>query len=115
MVHGDRIHLQQVLLNLLLNSLDAFDESIKHDRKIIVQAHHVDESMVELVVIDNGKGITQQQLHLLFEPFFTTKPKGTGIGLAISKTIVESHGGTISARNRPEGGAIFSFTLKVAQ
>ena len=71
--------------------------------------------MIEVSVIDNGKGIAQQQLHQVFEPLFTTKERGTGIGLAISKSIVESHGGVITAQNRPEGGAIFSFTLKVAQ
>jgi PAS domain S-box-containing protein len=114
-VQGDRIHLQQVIMNLLLNSLDALDESLNKERKIIIQAQQFDENMVEIKVIDNGKGLAQQDIQYLFEPFFTTKPQGTGIGLAITKTIVESHGGLITAQENPEGGAIFSFTLKGVQ
>jgi len=71
--------------------------------------------MVELAVIDRGTGFTAEQLRHLFEPFYTTKPQGTGIGLAISKTIVEMHGGEITAENNPEGGSTVRFTVKQAQ
>jgi two-component system sensor kinase FixL len=67
-----------------------------------------------VVISDNGHGIPADRLPLIFEPFFTTKSNGTGIGLAVSKTIVESHGGRIWAENNPHGGATFRFTLNVA-
>jgi C4-dicarboxylate-specific signal transduction histidine kinase len=111
-VFGDRIHLQQVMLNLLLNSLDALDESTSENRKILIQAAQIEDGMVQIVVADNGPGIEPEKLPLLFEPFFTTKKDGMGIGLAISKTIVETHGGKITAENGPGGGAVVRFTLK---
>ena len=69
--------------------------------------------MVELAIIDNGVGVNPDQLPHLFKPFFTTKTKGTGIGLAISETIIESHGGQIWAENNPDGGVTIRFTLPV--
>jgi len=112
---GDRVHLQQVILNLLLNSLDAMDEINEGQRQIVIRASQTTDSMVELAVIDCGTGFAAEQLQHLFEPFYTTKPQGTGIGLAISKTIVEMHGGEITAENNPEGGSTVRFTVKQAQ
>ena len=112
---GDRVHLQQVILNLVLNSLDAMDEIDAGQRQIVIRASQMMDSVVELAVIDRGTGFTAGQLQHLFEPFYTTKSQGTGIGLAISKTLVEMHGGEISAENNPEGGSTVRFTVKVAQ
>jgi len=114
-VYGDRIHLQQVMLNLLLNSLDALDASTSENREIRIRATQIEDGMVEIALSDNGPGIEPEKLPLLFEPFFTTKQDGMGIGLAISKTIVETHGGKITAENGPRGGAVVRFTLKTGR
>lgn len=112
---GDRVHLQQVILNLVLNSLDAMDGINAGQRQIVIRASQTMDEVVELTVIDRGTGFAAEQLQHLFEPFYTTKSEGTGIGLAISKTIVEMHGGEISAENNPDGGSTVRFTVKVAE
>jgi two-component system sensor kinase FixL len=114
-VKGDRVYLQQVMLNLIINSMDAVDGLPLEQRNIVIRASQSEDRMVELAVIDRGAGIFPNVRSNLFEPFVTTKSKGTGIGLSISKSIVELHGGQISAENNPEGGATFRFTLKVAE
>ena len=113
-VYGDRVHLQQVILNLLLNSLDAMNGKTEEQRQIVIRASQTTDGMVEFVVVDSGTGIAPEQLPHLFEPFYTTKKNGTGIGLAISKTIVEMHGGEIMATNNPDGGTTVRFTVKVS-
>ncbi len=113
-VWGDRVHLQQVLLNLLVNAMDALAGTAPHERRIQITARHADPGMVEVRVCDNGVGIPNDSLGRLLEPFFTTKANGMGMGLAVSKTIVEAHKGRIWAENRPEGGACFCFTLPIA-
>jgi two-component system sensor kinase FixL len=112
-VRGDRIHLQQVLLNLLVNAMDALEGCASNARSIQVSAHRTNLAMVEVRVSDNGPGIASDSFGQLFEPFFTTKAKGMGMGLAVSKTIVEAHQGRLWAENRPEGGACFCFTVPV--
>ena len=113
-VQGDRIHLQQVLLNLLVNAMDALAGAAPRERNVQLTAHPIDPGMVEVRVSDNGPGIPAELLERLFEPFFSTKPNGMGMGLPVSKTIIEAHQGRIWAENRPEGGACFCFTLPVA-
>ncbi len=112
-VQGDRTHLQQVLLNLIVNAMDAVAGVRADKRNIQVTTQPLGVQEIEIQVCDNGPGIPSEVLGRLFEPFFTTKSSGMGMGLAVSKTIVEAHKGKIRAQNRPEGGACFSFTLPV--
>jgi len=111
-ISGDRVHLQQVVLNLLLNSLDAMEGLTEQQRQVVLRGSAAGDGMVELAVIDRGAGIPPARLPHLFEPFFTSKSKGSGIGLSVSKTIVEMHGGRIWAENNRDGGATFRFTLR---
>lgn len=113
-VRGDRIQLQQVLLNLLLNGMDAMGNQPTDRRRLTARVRPGDPGMMQLAVSDSGPGIPEQNLSRLFEPFFSTKPQGLGLGLPISRTIVESHGGRLWAENHPEGGALFQFTLPVS-
>lgn len=113
LVRGDRVHLQQVLINLIINAMDALGESPSIDRQVRVEAKPIGTDFVQVSVMDNGLGIPIEKLSHVFDPFFTTKPHGMGMGLPISRTIIEAHGGTISAANLTEGGAVFRFTLPV--
>ncbi len=112
LVAGDRIHLQQVFLNLILNAMEAMTKHSGPEQQITVRTRHR-ESAVEISVADSGSGIELACLPRLFEPFFTTKPNGMGMGLAICQQIVEAHAGRIRAENQPAGGAIFTVTLPV--
>lgn len=114
LVRGDRVQLQQVLLNLVMNAMDAVSDLPMDRRKVNVQVRPDGERFVAVSVSDAGQGIQTTELERIFEPFFTTKPQGMGMGLSISRTIVEAHGGRICAVNNPEGGAMFRFTLPVA-
>jgi C4-dicarboxylate-specific signal transduction histidine kinase len=107
---GDRIQLQQVLLNLLLNAMDAVEGAAPESRQVILGLKQAGRQ-VEVTVRDRGHGIPADELPRLFEPFFTTKSNGLGLGLAISSTIVAAHGGQIRAENNSTGGATFSFRL----
>jgi signal transduction histidine kinase len=109
-VAADAIHLQQVLLNLLLNAMDAVTSREAADRLVIVRAEAA-PAAVRLSVSDSGSGIPPDAIDRVFEPFYTTKPNGTGIGLSVSRTIIEAHGGHLSAENRPGGGATLAFTV----
>jgi two-component system sensor kinase FixL len=114
-VRGDRIQLYQVVLNLIVNGLDATAEQPPGDRWVLVPTAKADGGGVELTVEDSGKGIAESDLDRVFEPFFTTKQEGLGMGLSISRTIVQAHGGKIWAENREGHGAIFHCALPVAQ
>ncbi len=109
-VRGDRVQLQQVLLNLLLNAMDAVSENPPDSRLVMLQARSEDTT-VQLSVSDNGHGIAAERLPRLFEPFSTSKPDGLGMGLAISRNIIEAHGGRLWGANKPAGGATFTFSL----
>ncbi|MGB7502990.1 MAG: ATP-binding protein [Azonexus sp.] len=113
-VMGDPVHLQQVLLNLILNAMDAVEDVPAARRKVTVRAQRHGASEVEVAVEDSGLGIAPERLGRLFEPFFTTKANGMGIGLSISRTIIEAHGGHIWAENNADKGATFRFTLPLA-
>lgn len=111
LVRADRVHIQQVLLNLLLNAMDSLDGSRTRERRVTLRAHLTGKGWVEIAVSDTGLGIPEEKVTRVFEPFFTTKAQGMGMGLAISRTIIEAHGGKIWAENNPAGGATFRFTL----
>jgi len=112
MIQGDRIQLQQVLLNLISNSLEAMeDEKDSSDLLIRTSLKNADTIMVE--VKDSGCGIPEENKPKLFSHFFTSKPDGLGMGLSISRSIVEAHGGHLEAENNPDRGATFYFTIPV--
>jgi PAS domain S-box-containing protein len=114
-VLGDRIQLYQVALNLIMNGLDAVAERSPRDRWVLVRTTEVDGGGVELTVEDSGNGVAASDLARVFEPFFTTKRDGLGMGLSISRSIVQAHGGKIWAENRAGRGAMFHCMLPVAQ
>lgn len=113
-VMGDRIHLQQVLLNLVVNGADAMERTPGPRRQLEIHVRRTEPETVEVVVKDSGRGISPDQLTRLFEPFYTTKSGGMGMGLAIVRTLVDAHGGRVTAENNPGGGAAVRFTLGVA-
>lgn len=112
MIYADRIQVQQVLVNLLRNAVDALRVAPRETRRIEIGSRRIDGEMVEISVRDTGPGIPEPVLKQLYTRFVTTKDAaGMGIGLSISRRIIEAHGGTLTAENRPEGGAVFRFTL----
>ncbi|WP_342117255.1 sensor histidine kinase [Pseudoduganella sp. OTU4001] len=114
-VRADRMLVEQVLLNLTRNGIEAMADAHPLKRVLRVVAHHdADARMVVVQVIDNGHGIPQDVAERLFSPFFSTKAEGMGMGLNICRTAIEFHGGTLTHRENPQGGTIFTFTLPVA-
>ena len=113
-ISGDRVHLQQVLINLIINGMDALSEIKRADRHVTIGARRECGDFVEISVTDTGPGISADKLQQVFDPFFTTKTDGMGMGLSISRTIIEAHGGRISAESG-DGGTAFIFTLPVVQ
>jgi two-component system sensor kinase FixL len=109
-VLADKIQIQQVLLNLMRNAIDAMQDSPR--RELVVSSAAVGNDMVAISVADTGCGIAPQIASQLFQPFTTTKRQGMGVGLSISRTIVEAHGGKIWASPNPGGGTVFRFTLR---
>jgi len=110
-VWGDRVQLQQVLLNLILNGMDAMSAIPKSRRSLVVQVREVKGGNLQVAVSDSGTGIAPEDARHIFEPFFTTKPNGMGMGLAISQAIIEAHGGNISVESNGQNGTTFAFTL----
>jgi two-component system sensor kinase FixL len=112
LVRGDRVQLQQVLLNLISNSFDAM-ESSQGAHEILIRTLRKDADTVVVEVKDSGCGIPVNNIPKLFTHFFTSKPDGLGMGLSISRSIVEAHGGRLDVENNPDRGATFSFTIPV--
>ena len=112
-VHGDKVQLQQVVLNLLLNAFQAMKDCPVTERQVTVRTELDDGHKVIVAVSDRGEGLKDDQLEKIFQPFYTTKNDGLGLGLAISRSIVEAHGGRLWAQNNPDRGATFHFTVPV--
>jgi C4-dicarboxylate-specific signal transduction histidine kinase len=111
---GDRIQLQQVILNLVVNGIDAMRDTPSENRIVRIRTSRV-ENFAQLSVSDRGSGIPEDKLKAVFEPFFTSKAEGMGMGLSIARTIIEAHDGLISAKNRDHGGATFRIKLPLVQ
>ncbi len=110
-IQADAVQIEQVILNLVQNAMDAVNEIKADNRKILVQADLEPENKVKVLVKDTGPGLSPEVRTRLFEPFFTTKPEGLGMGLSISRSIIENHGGKLQGFSDPGRGATFQFTL----
>jgi signal transduction histidine kinase/ABC-type uncharacterized transport system substrate-binding protein len=113
-VRADPIHMQQVIMNLVMNGMDAMEDEPGPRNLTIRTRRNAEYDVAEVRISDSGKGIPEDNLTNIFDAFVTTKPQGTGLGLPIARTIVESYGGTIWAENRHRG-AVFSFTIPLAR
>ena len=109
-VMGDRVQLQQVLMNLMINGIEAMKE-VDGTRELMITSQRAENEQLMVSVSDTGVGLPEHQGDQIFDPFFTTKPDGTGMGLRISRSIVESHGGRLWAADKSPRGARFCFTL----
>ncbi|MBB5535025.1 sensor histidine kinase [Rhizobium giardinii] len=114
-VRADKVHVQQVVLNIATNAMDAMLEVAGRERKLTLETRLTKDAKAELSISDSGHGIPDDKLATIFEPFYTTKASGTGLGLSIARTIVETYGGRILASNRSEGGAVFRVVLPLAR
>jgi len=112
-VFGDRIQLQQVLFNLIINGIESIADEGDTPGEVIVQALREKSDAVTISVRDSGVGIDEKQADILFDAFYTTKPAGMGIGLSISRSIIEGHGGRLWATRNPDKGSTFSFTVPI--
>src|ERR1051325_663239 len=111
LVRGDRVQLQQVILNLIVNGLEAIAKNKEGTRELLVSSKQDEAEHVVIAVSDSGEGLDAANLDHVFDAFFTTKPDGMGMGLAISRTIIEAHGGRLWATSNSPRGAVFQFTL----
>jgi signal transduction histidine kinase len=107
-VSADRVQIQQVLMNLMLNGIEAMSDT---GGVLTVKSQMTADGRIQISVIDTGPGLPPDEVSRIFDAFFTTKPQGSGMGLAISKSIVESHDGRIWASTNDDRGAAFSFNL----
>jgi signal transduction histidine kinase len=110
-VSGDPVQLQQVLLNLMVNAMDALSFTPRTLRSLDVSTSLHDPGYIEVAIGDSGHGMSKEQLSRAFDAYFTTKEEGLGLGLSIARSIVQAHGGTIWAENLQSGGSVFRFTL----
>jgi signal transduction histidine kinase len=110
-VQGDRVQLQQVILNLFLNASDAMSAVDDRPRQLLVRTERDDENRVRLSVRDTGVGFEPQRADRLFDAFYTTKISGMGIGLSVSRSIIDSHKGRLWAKPNDGPGATFSFSI----
>jgi signal transduction histidine kinase len=112
---GDRVQLQQCILNLLMNAFDAMGENKSDQRQVAITISPVKPGWIGISVSDNGSGIDPSVAGRLFDPFVTTKSNGMGLGLLVTRSIVENHGGNIWFESNPGGGTTFTFTLPVVE
>lgn len=111
LIEGDRVHLQQVALNLIVNAVEAMSGVITDARELLVSTNQTETGDVRVTVRDSGPGVDPKCAGRLFEAFYTTKPSATGIGLAICRSIVEAHGGRLWVETNQPQGAVFRFTV----
>jgi C4-dicarboxylate-specific signal transduction histidine kinase len=114
-VIADRIQLQQVLLNLVSNGIEAMSNVLDRPRELTIRSRKQEDCQVSIAVEDTGIGVNAETMARLFEPFFTTRAHGIGMGLAISRSIIEAHGGRLWAESAPGRGTILQFTLRAAK
>jgi C4-dicarboxylate-specific signal transduction histidine kinase len=112
-VTGDRVQLQQVVLNLIVNGMDAMCNITGGQRQLRILSRSDGQTNIRIGVEDNGVGLSAESAERVFDPFYTTKPQGIGMGLPISRSIVESHSGHLWATTRPSGGTAFEFTIPI--
>ena len=110
-VLGDRVQLQQVIINLLINGVEAMAPITDRPREIVIRSRQHDAGHVQVAVLDSGIGIDSKTAEQLFSAFFTTKPGGMGMGLSISRSIIRAHGGRLWVSPNPDHGAAFQFTV----
>jgi two-component system sensor kinase FixL len=115
LVVADRVQIQQVLLNLMRNAIEAMVDADAPRRELVVETGPPKSGMMEIRVVDTGPGIAPEIAQKLFQPFVTTKRDGMGVGLSISRSIVEAHDGELTVESNPGGGALFRFTLRAAE
>lgn len=107
----DKIHIEQVIINLARNAIEAMRDASVSDPSLIIEAIYSKTDQIEISISDNGPGILEENLHKLFNPYFTTKTYGVGLGLAVSKKIIEAHGGSFTVESLATKGTCFKFTL----
>jgi signal transduction histidine kinase len=112
-VFGDRVQLQQVVLNLVVNAVEAMAAVTGRPRRLSIRSERRDQDQITVAVHDTGVGVDPDNVEKLFNAFFTTKPDGMGMGLSISRSILEAHGGRVWATANSPHGAIFHFSLPV--
>ncbi|HEX9249207.1 MAG TPA: ATP-binding protein, partial [Gemmatimonadaceae bacterium] len=115
LIQGDRVQLQQVMLNLIINAMEAMSGVSDGPRELLISTGTSDTGDVRVAVRDSGPGLTPAALERLFEPFYTTKPGGLGLGLSICRSIIEAHGGRLWVSANVPRGATFQFTLPSTQ
>jgi signal transduction histidine kinase len=113
-VLGDRVQLQQVILNLMMNGIEAMSSVSDGSRQLLIKTQRDDSDQVLISVTDSGIGLDPKHVERLFEAFFTTKTEGMGMGLSISRSIIEAHGGRLWATPNAGPGATFQFTLPIS-
>ncbi len=112
---GDRVQISQVLLNLVINAMDALESCAAGERQVHIEAYSAPGGNIEIDVTDSGPGIPRDKFEQIFKPLFTTKSGGLGLGLALSRTIIDAHGGRLWAENRAAGsGAVMRMVLPSA-
>lgn len=115
MVNVDRVQIQQTLINLAINGMDSMEGMAAGEAELVFETSFDDSGDLCVRVIDCGAGVSPQLVGHIFDAFFTTKPAGLGIGLSISRSIIEAHQGRLWVESRPEGGSVFQFTLRAEQ
>ncbi len=114
-MRADPIQIEQVVVNLARNGLESMHEVPEEQRVLSIGTRRCDGQTMEVFVRDRGKGISEEEMQKIFEPFFTTKPEGMGMGLAISRSIIQAHEGRLWVSANDDRGCTFHFTLPVAQ